>query len=76
MYRKLLSHLQPKRRPSLVAVEGLAPTESAFTPSVDDKVNAISRTFLGLSHTLKIYVKYSLYEIRFLLVDLMHSQLL
>jgi hypothetical protein len=27
---------------------------------VDEKVEAISRTFLGLSHTMKIYVKYSL----------------
>lgn len=36
-----------------------APEVIVFS-SVDDKIKNISRTFLGLSHTLKIYAKYSL----------------
>ncbi len=35
--------------------------DSTVFISVDDKVASISKTFLGLSHTLNIYVKYSMY---------------
>lgn len=71
LYRKLIANLsQSKRRTSVIA-ESTTP-ETLFVPSADDKVAAISRTFLGLAHTLKIYVKYSLYVFEYYYFSLIY----
>ena len=58
IYRKMLGYCVNgyKRRTEVSSTEEAPPS-----PSVDDEVDAISRTFLGMAHTMKIYVKYSLY---------------
>jgi hypothetical protein len=58
IYRKLLAYCtngHKRRQENSTGTE-----DNSACPSADDKVSAISRTFLGLAHTMKIYVKYSL----------------
>jgi hypothetical protein len=58
LYKKILGHCSNGQKCRL---DGSANAEDSPACSADEKVTAISRTFLGLAHTMKIYVKYSMY---------------
>eukprot|EP00026_Physarum_polycephalum_P001560 Phypoly_transcript_01562.p1 GENE.Phypoly_transcript_01562~~Phypoly_transcript_01562.p1 ORF type:complete len:996 (+),score=153.51 Phypoly_transcript_01562:124-3111(+) len=57
IYKKMVGYCASVQKRRL---DGPSSAEDPPTSSADDKVAAISRTFLGLAHTMKIYVKYSL----------------
>lgn len=61
-YRRMLGSILPSSPVSGADRPGSPEPKASFSCSTtDEKVNNIARTFLRLSHTLKIYVKYSVY---------------